>query len=377
VINPLLTLRHGARQLRATRRASGVPVGHQLQQLAMVRFANGTARAEYFKYRLWRPELTTVERLSYTSQRERRLSERATNRHYAGWEREGKSTAANVLTAAGLPMAELLAEVDTNTTATVRSSQDLAALIAREGHRPFVIKPELGMQGDGIMVAMQGDADGVQLLSGEHLTIENLWQRMRTDVPVGWRIERWVEPHALVSGWRPGATPTIRLLTLVVGGEPMVHAASIKVPLGDSGVDNLAKGNLAAPVNLATGVVGAATDGTGNEWHQVHPNTGIAIAGIVVPEWKRTLDMVTRGAEATLPRRAMGWDVAPTAAGPVVLEANHSWCEKLVQLPSGRGLTHGPFIRLLHEAGAAGLLARRRQLSREWRHFEARALAGE
>jgi hypothetical protein len=59
-----------------------------------------------------------------------------------------------------------------------------------------------------------------------------------------------------------------------------------------------------------------------------------------------------------------------------VIEANTKWCEKLIQVPAGRGLTRGPFIRLLHEMNAGHLLARRRLVSREWRAFEDRALAG-
>lgn len=376
MINPLLTLSRGARQLLDTRAEAHVPVARQLRQLAMMRAANGTSRVEYFKYRIWRPDLEIVDRLCYTSQRERRLSEEATNRGHGSSRPRGKSASAERIVSAGVPMAVLLGRVGRDEAATVRTRSDLAELLSREGVRPLVIKPELGMQGDNILVAVHSDAAGITLLSGRELTTAELWRQLEPRLDSGWRVERWVVPHPLVARWRPGATPTIRFLTLMVGGEAVVHAATIKVPVGDSGVDNLAKGNLVSMVDLTNGSTGSATDGEGQRWWLNHPESGRPIAGITIPGWDRYLSVMSLGAAALLPRRAIGWDVAVGVDGPVVLEANSKWCEKLVQLPSARGLTRGPFIRLLHEAGAGKLLARRRRLSREWREFEDRALEG-
>jgi ribosomal protein S30 len=54
-----------------------------------------------------------------------------------------------------------------------------------------------------------------------------------------------------------------------------------------------------------------------------HPRTGIALDGFEVPRWAEAVDLArTAHAEAFPEFCALGWDVAVTADGPVLLEAN-------------------------------------------------------
>ncbi len=339
------------------------------------------SRTEYFQYRLWRPELTPVDRLSYTSQRERRVTERATNRRGPDMRHRPKSEMLALFAAAGLPVPTLVGRVGDAPPAAIDAAPvagtaaALAALLEAHGDGGLVFKPERGKQGDDILVATAADAGGVRLLSGVEFSADQLWQRLASHAGESWRIERWVRPHPVLAEFRPGATPTVRVLTLLVDGGVVVHAAALKLPVGDSGVDNLHKGNLAAAVDLDTGIVGPATDRNGTPQWNHHPTSKVAITGCRIPDWPGVMAVALAGAPLLAPRRAMGWDIAVTAAGPVVLESNVSWGEDVVQLP-GRGLTRGAFIRLLHEVGAGWILERRRRASPEWREFEAAALAG-
>jgi hypothetical protein len=341
------------------------------------------SRIEYFKYRAWRPELTQIERFSYTSQRERRLTEAATNRCEPAARHRSKSEMLARFAAAGLPVPTLIGRVGAaaqeghDTVPVACNPVALAEVLEASGDGGVVFKPERGKQGDGILVATSAGAGGIELLSGAALSVAALWRRLTSDQAGSWRIERWVRPHPELAMLRPGATPTVRLLTLLVDGSVVVHAATLKVPVGDSGVDNLAQGNLVAAVELDTGSVGPATDGSGALRFDYHPTTAVAITGRRIPDWPSVLAVALAGAPLLAPRRAIGWDIAVTATGPVVIEANASWCEKLVQLPAGRGLTRGAFIRLLHESGASRILERRRLASPAWAEFEAAALAGD
>lgn len=375
---PLSWWQSFTRQASRVHQESGVPVGTQLRQLAEVGYTQGIGRTEYFKYRLWRPDLTRVDRLSYTSHRERRYSESLTNPRRMGEVELSKSEMVDRLERAGLPVPTLLLRVWAGSAAgsrgdAVTNAADLAARLADVPDGGVVFKPEYGMQGDAILVAPTVSREGIVLLSGQKLDMAALWQLLSDSGP-GWRIEQWIEPHSQLRLLRPGATPTLRLLTLSFPGSAVVHAATLKIPRGDSGVDNLAKGNLVAAVDLVSGRVGMATDGTGNTVYTRHPESGVAIEGQIVPHWDAMLQVACIGAEAMHDSRALGWDIAVGQVGPVVIEANRHWCAKVIQLPAERGLVHGSFIRLLHEVGGAQMLARRRRLSKDWAALERAAL---
>ena len=72
-----------------------------------------------------------------------------------------------------------------------------------------------------------------------------------------------------------------------------------------------------------------------------HPATGAAITEIAIPHWDSCLELVRRAHGLAFPRFVfLGWDVAVTAAGPLLIETNSGWGaygHQLVDgLPMGR-----------------------------------------
>jgi hypothetical protein len=124
------------------------------------------------------------------------------------------------------------------------------------------------------------------------------------------------------------------------------------MPTGTAYVDNFAAGGIAAPVNLCDGKVSGPAVGKNVKlgiWRS-HPDTRHPIEGVSVPAWEQTADLCV-GAHRTIPRVAfIGWDVALSAEGPVLLEANPNWCVDLVQMPGCRPLGETVFARYyLHQ----------------------------
>lgn len=78
-----------------------------------------------------------------------------------------------------------------------------------------------------------------------------------------------------------------------------------------------------------------------------HPGTGVPIADIEVPFWRDSLDLVRRAHARAFPRFAfLGWDVALTPDGPVLLETNEGWGAIFHQLLDGP-IGHTAFSRLV------------------------------
>jgi hypothetical protein len=124
-----------------------------------------------------------------------------------------------------------------------------------------------------------------------------------------------------------GALATVRVVTCrnEAGGFEATDAA-FRMAIGTNDtVDNFHAGGIAAAVDMATGRLGPASNmGLKPDigWRTVHPNTGAAIEGRILPIWPKVLDLATRAHAAFPERVVVGWDIAILADGPAVVEGN-------------------------------------------------------
>ncbi len=118
------------------------------------------------------------------------------------------------------------------------------------------------------------------------------------------------------------------------------------MPTGGSDVDNFSSGGIAAPVDLDTARLGCAVAKYPNakgDFFESHPDTGGKIKGREVPCWAEVCDLV-RSAHAKLDKiPSVGWDVAITKEGPVLIEGNVKWGSQIFEIPHGRPLTSTDF----------------------------------
>lgn len=152
-------------------------------------------------------------------------------------------------------------------------------------------------------------------------------------------LEEYVVQHPSLMELSPSGLNTIRIFTQLYQGEVKYLGARLRVSV-NSPVDNMAAGNLAAPVDLESGVVvgpGVYSDITKSD-RGVHPITGVPITGFTVPFWEQTMELARKAAINTPENKSVGWDIAITGEGPELIEGNHNWCKLLWQLPVKKGL---------------------------------------
>jgi Sugar-transfer associated ATP-grasp len=152
--------------------------------------------------------------------------------------------------------------------------------------------------------------------------------------------EEFIVQHPLLAKLSPSGLNSVRVITQIDNDERVVVLATRLRITVNSAVDNLGAGNLAAPVNLDTGVVsGPAIYSDITKSDQVaHPISGVNIIDFELPHWDEVLKMIKQAALLYPKNRSVGWDVAITEAGPELIEGNHNWCKLLWQLPVKKGL---------------------------------------
>ena len=164
--------------------------------------------------------------------------------------------------------------------------------------------------------------------------------------------EETLVQHEALGAVFPSSVNTIRVVTCAGLGEPPVVVAAL-LRLGAEGrvVDNASQGGVFVGVELETGRLLPSAHRFfkyGGGVYATHPDTGFRFAGFEVPFFPEVL-MAAKNAAAHVPHELVGWDIAVTEAGPVIIEGNTVPSLPIMEIALGRGLMAHPSIRKLCE----------------------------
>lgn len=223
-------------------------------------------------------------------------------------------------------------------TVALAAGGELSLLEAPDG-RELVAKPADGEGGDG--VTMLGACADVAELEAR------LAGCRRSGAII---VQPRVHPDPSLADLTLSALPTVRIVTILdEAGRPEAVSATFRcASIADARVDNMKAGGLIAPVELETGRLGLACKGYGGGDYAVHPATGGPIEGRALPGWEPALHLARRAhAEAFGDYAMVGWDLALTAEGPVLIEGNGKPGVLMPQRAARRGLAQGRYGELL------------------------------
>ena len=133
----------------------------------------------------------------------------------------------------------------------------------------------------------------------------------------------------------PYSVNTYRICTICNQGEANVLYFYIRMGNGKSVVDNLHQGGITCPVDRETGrttAKGYACYG-GYYTFDKHPETGFDLVGFEVPQWRESIALALEVAKKIPQVGYVGWDIAVTEKGPVLIEGNPFPGHDLTQLP--------------------------------------------
>jgi hypothetical protein len=252
--------------------------------------------------------------------------------------------------AAGLPMVPTLATLDRRTPddPTDGTRLDAWVRLARTFPARVFIKHIDGSGGLGSFVAARTHADGWSF-GGRSGSAADLHAFCMAGIGSGhgWIVQPMLEAHPDLRAMSPpGTLGTLRVISCLPNEEPEVLFAVLRIPVGANITDNFGHGlagNLVAPIDIVTGELGVARGSTSRDWPtmvdvHVHPDTGATIPGLRVPCWPETRAMVLAAQRSLPAMRTVGWDVAITGSGPMIIESNSAYNIDLVQVAYRRGL---------------------------------------
>lgn len=201
----------------------------------------------------------------------------------------------------------------------------IADFLAR--HSSVIVKPDRSSRGNGVFVSRGCDGES---LSG-------LVDQVRRLGPC--IIEELIEQSPEMAAFHPESVNTVRCASyLKPSGQLKIVCAVLRMGTGDRVVDNGGAGGICASIDVGTGIVVAegATETGGR--YLLHPDTGVQILGARVPRWEDLLETVEKLSRVIPEQRYVGWDLALTDEGWVLVEANAGGQWEICQMSDRRGL---------------------------------------
>jgi hypothetical protein len=215
-----------------------------------------------------------------------------------------------------------------------RGPDEFARMLADGVPDEIVIKPVLGYMGLGVHV-LRCCSDGLRDHDDRPVDPQELHARLVSDPEFDlFIVQERLRNHPELEALNPSPTlQTVRLVTFVArDGTVEILWGSLKLALAGAPADNVLSGqtgNGAAMIDLEAGTLMPlrlpGPDGVGSVEHAAIPGSGRPVAGRRVPFFEEVREVVLEAAPHLLPMRTLGWDVAITPRGPVVVEANTYW----------------------------------------------------
>lgn len=178
-----------------------------------------------------------------------------------------------------------------------------------EKHPVFLLKPADGCCGQGIVWVTRTEP------------AQTMLNRLMATKP-GWLCEAPITQHPALNAVNPAAVNTLRVITLIKNGTPTVVCTYWRIGGNGECVDNFNHGGMVAPVDENTGQVTADAVDKSGRIYLTHPHSGHPIRGFVFPDWTQMCRLVLEAATQIPQLGYIGWDVAFTPDGPLLVEAN-------------------------------------------------------
>ena len=208
---------------------------------------------------------------------------------------------------------------------SILESRDEQLLLFLSKHRNFILKPDKGSLGSGVSIIQSKDvSDAISSIQSKIHGKEGAYV-----------LEELIQQSPEMGVFHPSSINSIRLRVFRFDDRVEVLPSNFRIGRGDSIVDNTGRGGISAALD-EKGVVLTACDSSGKRY-ETHPDSGEKIIGFQIPRWEEAVAMANRLCQVVPKVRYVGWDLALTEKGWVVIEGNDKGMFEGIQMPLQKG----------------------------------------
>lgn len=162
--------------------------------------------------------------------------------------------------------------------------------------------------------------DGQLYINGRKSTLHEFIEKL----PERAVLQELLEQHEKLKKLHPASINTARIVTVNTGTQVHIVATHLRVGVNNNFVDNIAKGNIYVPIDRNTGKLKKiGNSSTEPLLFLSHPQTKIVFEGYEIPFFHEAMELC-QNLHYQLPYFfILGWDIAFTPKGVVVIETNN------------------------------------------------------
>jgi len=192
-------------------------------------------------------------------------------------------------------------------------------------HNAFIVKPVFSASGDGIrFMTVSGIEDAKNKISA-------IFAKSREPL----LLEELIVQSEKMGKYHKDSVNTLRMRTFRFDDKVELLPSNMRLGRGGAKIDNTSKGGISVALDM-NGKAFAASDEQGNTF-DYHPDSGVKIIGENVPLWEEAVSFVKDLAQIVPEVRYVGWDIALTNEGWVLIEGNDKGMFVGLQKPTQQG----------------------------------------
>lgn len=195
------------------------------------------------------------------------------------------------------------------------------SLFEREDFEDIYIKPINKWGGKGIIRAYP--KQGYYRQAGQQFPLSVLESTLKDAI---WTVQKTISQHRDLRKFNENCVNTLRIITVLEKHEPQYFASFVRLTIGDRIVDNWEAGSLAIGIDARTGVFFPEAfykpKGFVMPLCYEHPDSKILFKDFKVPYFFEAIEIAKQAHRFFYGTFIIGWDMAITENGPVIIEAN-------------------------------------------------------
>ena len=211
------------------------------------------------------------------------------------------------------------------------NGEKVKELVSQTKAGRLYVKPFDGSEGKGI-VCFERDSNGMFFHENDLLSPDFF----KSDTINGsYIIEEGLDQIDYLNQIYHGSVNTIRFITRNVSGKIEILYTFLKTGAFGGKIDNAGSGGIFVKINVEDGSLDEFAYSNDFKSYVLHPDTKFVFKGSKLPDWENIKKFVVEVTRKFWYLKYVGWDVAITPNGPVVIEVNSKPDLKVPQLLYG------------------------------------------